>query len=64
MWQPDEIRHKLGMIERLTAPELLGWWKFMHESRAPFDGEKAALQLRARQLHVTLPSSSQSGPSE
>ena len=53
---PAEITNKLSQIRTLPALELLGWWQHFRDFRAPFEGEIAALQTRARQLNVTLPS--------
>ena len=64
---PQEIAHKLAMIRRLSAAELIGWHRLVTGSapycRAPFEGEIAALHQRARELGVTLTSSSPAGPS-
>ena len=54
---PAEITAKLIMINRLTADELRGWWGQVygeHTGRNPFDGERAALLTRARELKITL----------
>ena len=63
---PQEITHKLAMIRRLSAAELIGWHRLVTGSapfcRAPFTGEIAALHQRARQLGVILTSSSSAGP--
>ena len=47
-----EITLKLREISRLTDDELKGWWLYVmiRELRPDFDGERAALMDRARQL--------------
>lgn len=54
MSEADRQR-KLAMIDRLTADELCGWvWARSVDGRAPFDGERAALARRARELGVEV----------
>ena len=50
--KPDEITHKLKMIEQLTLLELRGWWQtvILDRQREPFHGEKQALEARAKKL--------------
>lgn len=66
MYEMDaaERAAKLAFIERMTADELRGWWWSLHTVNAAgntvmgrpyFDGEKAALDLRAKLLGVSLP---------
>lgn len=47
---------KLRDIARLTRDELRGWWLYVctRELRPAFDGERAALLTRARELEITL----------
>lgn len=63
---PEEITRKLDMIRSLSAGELAGWHRLVTGSapycRPPFEGEIAALHQRARELGVTLTSSSSAGP--
>lgn len=53
---PIEIAQKLHAIERLTDQELRGWWLYVmtRELRPAFDGERAALLTRARQLGISF----------
>lgn len=49
----DERDRKLAHIARLNAEELRGWqWGRTIEGRPYFDGERAALAQRARELSV------------
>ncbi len=45
---------KLRDIARLTDGELKGWWRhvMIEEQRPDFDGERAALMDRARQISM------------
>lgn len=47
---------KTQAIARLPAEELRGWWLyvFVRWLRPAFDGERAAMLSRARQLGITL----------
>jgi len=62
-WTPEETARKLDEIRAMPAGELLGWWGYVHGSRAPFEGEIFALRQRAATLKMTLPPSSPGGPS-
>lgn len=62
-WSPQEISDKLAMIRRLSAGELAGYHRYCTVWREPFPGEVLALHQRARELGVTLTSSSSAGPS-
>ena len=50
----QEQSHKLAMIATLPEGELRGWWRYVciREMRRAFDGERAALLVRARQLGI------------
>ena len=60
--QTDWTAQKLDMIRDLPREELLGWWRHFRDSRPAFPGEVEALHQRARELGVTLTSSSSAGP--
>ena len=53
---PAEIALKLSDIARLSADELRGWhrWVCVRGNRPEFDGERAALLSRARELGISL----------
>ena len=52
----DEQDRKLAQIAKLSAGELRGWVRMIMRkgSRELFDGERAALIARAKELEVTL----------
>jgi len=57
-WAPEEMHRKLAQIDRLSAGELAGWWRYVHGYREPFAGEIAALLDRAKALGIDLPAKS------
>jgi hypothetical protein len=52
----QEQRDKLATIATLPEGELRGWWRYVCviNRRPEFDGERAALLARARQIGISF----------